>query len=174
MTYDRAKLVVELVRDEDERLRVYRCTSNKLSIGVGRNLDDVGIRPIEVKQLAISVASCIANGITREQSRVLLANDIDAAEADLDRELPWWRTLDPVRQRVLLNMCFNMGIGRRPNPKRNIKGKGLLGFFGTLPMIEHHDFAGAAKGMRASAWHDQVGARATRLEAMMATGKDPS
>ena len=111
--YSRPKLEAEVIRDEDERLRVYRCTSNKQTIGIGRNLDDVGISAAETKALGITTASCIAKGITREQSRALFANDIGRVEADLDRALPWWRTLSDARQRVMLNMTFNMGIGRR-------------------------------------------------------------
>lgn len=159
MTYDRPKLEAELIRDEDERLKVYRCTKGKRTIGVGRNLDDVGISAAETRALGITVASCCTAGITRIQSRALLANDIDGCERDLDRNLPWWRGLDPVRQRVLLNMCFNLGIVK------------LLGFRNTLAMVKAHDFVRAAEGMKNSDWHDQVGARALRLEAMMKTGQ---
>lgn len=184
MTYDRVKLERELIRDEDERFRVYRCTADKLSVGIGRNLEAkrfctdgstaIGITPAETKALGITVKSIIANGITRTQSRALFANDIAGIEKDLDRALPWWRKLDPVRQRVLLNMCFNMGIGRAPVPAKRIKGAGLLQFVNTLPKMQAGDFAGAARGMKASLWHDQVGQRAIRLEAMMATGKEPA
>ena len=111
--YSRAKLEAELIRDEDERLKVYRCTEGKQSIGVGRNLDDVGISAAEYKALGITNASCIAHGINKAQSRALLANDIMRAEHDLFTYFPWWRTLADARQRVLLNMMFNMGAGRR-------------------------------------------------------------
>jgi len=167
MTFDRKKLGAELVRDEGERLRVYRCTAGKRTVGVGRNLDDVGISAAETAMLGITVASCIALGIDQVQSRTLLDNDIVRCEGDLDRALPWWRILNPVRQRVLLNMCFNMGIGR-------VGKTGLLSFTNTLARIQRGDFAGAAAGMRASKWHDQVGKRALRLEAMMETGKEPA
>ncbi|WCM29187.1 glycoside hydrolase family protein [Sphingomonas sp. QA11] len=172
MTYDRAKLAREIARDEGDKLKVYRCTAGKLSIGKGRNLEDVGISAEETRILGITKASAIAKGITQAQSDALFVNDIQRSEADLDRKLPWWRKLDPVRQRVLLNMCFNMGIGRAPDKARGIDGRGLLAFVNTLPKIERGDYAGAAAGMKASKWHDQVGARAVRLELMMATGKD--
>ena len=143
MSYNRAKLRAELIRDEDIRLRVYRCTAGKLSIGVGRNLDDVGIRAHESRALGITKAGAIASGITRAQALFLLDSDIDTVEAELDHDLPWWRTLSDVRQRVLLNMTFNMGI------------KIMLGFRNTLQMIRAGNFAGAAAGMRASRWHGQ-------------------
>lgn len=171
MDYDRAALSREIARDEGDKLKVYRCTAGKLSIGKGRNLDDVGISADETRVLGITKAGVIKNGITQAQSDYLFANDIKRSEADLDRSLPWWRGLDDVRQRVLLNMCFNMGIGRRPDAAKGIKGAGLLGFVNTLAKVQARDFAGATAGMKASAWHDQVGARAVRLEAMMLTGR---
>ncbi|AJP72916.1 glycoside hydrolase family protein [Sphingomonas hengshuiensis] len=169
MTYDRAKLRQELIRDEGLKLRVYRCSAGKRTIGVGRNLDDVKIRPSESKALGITTASAIAKGITRDQAMVLLDSDIDACERDLDAKLPWWRGLDDVRQRVLLNMCFNLGIGFPPKP--GAKGEGLRAFMNTLAAIASRRFEDAALGMEASAWHRQVGDRARRLEAMMRTGR---
>ncbi|WP_337997330.1 glycoside hydrolase family protein [Oleispirillum naphthae] len=82
----------ELVRDEGLRLAPYRCTAGRLTIGVGRNLDDMGI--------------------TAEEADYLLENDIGRAMADLDRALPWWRGLSEARQRALANMCFNLGVAR--------------------------------------------------------------
>ena len=171
MSYDRAQMEAELVRDEGERLRVYLDTAKppKRTIGVGRNLDARGILQSETARFGITLASVLRDGVTREQSRFMLGNDIDDAERDLDRALPWWRSLDPVRQRVLLNMCFNMGIGRRASP--GVKAKGLLQFVNTLAAIERHDWPRAVAGMRASLWDGQVGARADRLEAMMDTGR---
>lgn len=156
--YSRPLLERELVRDEGERLRAYLCSASKWTIGVGRNLDDVGISAAETKALGITVASARRDGITRVQSRALLGNDIDGCERDLDRRLPWWRTLDDVRQRVLLNMCFNLGITR------------LLGFVNTLKAVRDHDWRRAHDGMLASKWAGQVGVRADRLAAMMLTG----
>lgn len=169
MGYSGPKLEAELIRDEDERLRVYRCTAGKQTIGVGRNLDDVGISAAETKALGITTAGCIANGITRAQSRALLANDIGRAEQDLDRTLPWWRSLSDARQRVLLNMCFNMGIGRRATPGK--PPRGMLSFEGgTLRAVREGRYDDAAQGMLASQWARQVGARAVRLAAMMRAG----
>jgi lysozyme len=158
-TYDRAAVLEELVRDEGERLKVYRCTARKLTIGVGRNLDDVGIFAHETAALGITKGSCVANGITKEQSRFLLNSDVDRVDRDLDRHLPWWRDLDRVRQRVMVNMAFNLGIG------------GLCGFKNTLAMIRGGAYREAATAMMQSKWARQVGARASRLSAMMRDGR---
>lgn len=66
--------------------------SGKLTIGVGRNLTDVGLRPSEVT--------------------FLLDNDIREAEAQLDAMYPWWRKMDAVRQAALWDLMFNLGPTR--------------------------------------------------------------
>lgn len=98
---DLATLKAELRRDEGVRLNPYKDTVGKTTIGVGRNLDDVGI--------------------TTEEADYLLENDIGRAAAGLDRALPWWRNLREVRQRALLNMAFNLGLPRL------LGFKGMLG-----------------------------------------------
>lgn len=138
---DREAMVRQLRLHEGERLRPYRCTAGKLTIGVGRNLED--------------------RGITAQESAYLLANDIAAEERELLRALPWVAKLDEVRQRVLLDMSFNMGI------------VGLLAFKRTLATIQAGDYQAAASMMLDSKWAGQVGQRAERLSRMMATGKDP-
>ncbi|HQN14652.1 MAG TPA: hypothetical protein PLP74_21275, partial [Quisquiliibacterium sp.] len=112
-----ARLIEQLRLHEGERRKPYRDTVGKLTIGIGRNLDD--------------------NGLRRDEIEYLLANDIADARADLDRYLPWWRGLDPVRQRVLIDMVFNMGMGA---PNRG----GLLSFVNTLSEIRRGNYGIAA------------------------------
>ena len=140
-----ARLIEQLRLHEGERRKPYRDTVGKLTIGIGRNLDDTGLR--------------------RDEIEYLLANDITDARADLDRYLPWWRGLDPVRQRVLIDMAFNMGMGA---PNRG----GLLSFVNTLSEIRRGNYGIAADMMLASKWSAQVGRRAVRLATMMRTGMD--
>jgi lysozyme len=136
----------ELERDEGKRLKPYKDSVGKVSIGIGRNLDD--------------------KGISEDEVRLMLKNDIAEHLGLLDKYLPWWRGLDEVRQRVLANMGFNMGVG--PSPEHPT-GK-LLTFKNTLAAMERGDYEAAANGMSASAWARQVGVRATRLVEMMRTG----
>lgn len=91
----------------------------------------------------------------------LLAGDLQTMFASLDRALPWWHQMDDVRQRVICNMCFNLGITR------------LLGFHNTLFAMQRGSYAVAAAGMKASAWYGEVGARAQRLCQAMETGIMP-
>jgi len=133
-----ALLLRELERDEGRRRKPYRCTADKLSIGLGRNLEDVGLSDDEIDYLAL--------------------NDVARVRADLDKNAPWWRELDPVRQRVVQNMCFNLGWPR------------LAKFKDTLTAMKARRWDAAADGMLDSLWARQVGDRAKRLARMMRTG----
>lgn len=124
-------LVDELERDEALRLKPYQDSMGYLTIGVGRNLS--------------------TKGISRKEAICLLRNDIADALDQLDKHLPWWRGIDEVRQRVLANMCFNLGIER------------LLGFQKMLAALQKRDYEGAAEEMASSAWDREVGNRAARL-----------
>ena len=130
----------QLIRHEGLRLKPYRCTAGKLSIGIGRNLDDCGI--------------------SQTEAYVLLENDIQNCEKQILDEIPEiYNGLDEVRKSVLLNMCFNLGIGR------------LLEFNNTLAFIAAGDWERAANGMLASKWAKQVGRRAIELSELMRKGK---
>lgn len=83
-------LLSDLKRDEGLVLKPYRDTVGKLTIGIGRNLDDVGINENEALYLA--------------------KDDIFKVTSALDVALPWWRTMSEPRQRALANMAFNLGV----------------------------------------------------------------
>jgi lysozyme len=79
----------QLILHEGMRLRPYRCTAGKLTIGVGRNLDD--------------------KGISRDEAMILLRNDIEEITGQLERH-SWYVALGPVRRKVLIDMAFNLGM----------------------------------------------------------------
>ena len=134
------RIKAQLVRHEGLRLKPYRCTAGKLTIGFGRNLDDCGI--------------------SQTEAYLLFENDIQNCEKQLIDEIPEiYNPLDEVRKSVLLNMCFNLGIG------------GLLGFNNTLAFIAAGDWERAANGILASKWAKQVGRRAIELSELMRKGK---
>lgn len=85
------KLIEQIIRHEGMELKPYHCTSNKLTIGVGRNLEDVGITEAEAKNL--------------------LMNDLARVDAQIEKLMPWATSLDPVRYEALMNFVFNVGIG---------------------------------------------------------------
>jgi lysozyme len=94
-----------------------------------------------------------------DEIALMLKNDIALVESDLDRTMPWWRLMTEARQGVIANMTFNMGINR------------LLGFVNTLAAMKVGRYDAAAQGMLDSTWAKQVGARATRLAAVMRSGE---
>lgn len=94
------KLEDMLIRHEGLRLKPYKDTVGKMTIGVGRNLDDVGI--------------------TAPEAIIMLNADIAAATSALINNLPWFSHLDEMRQAVLIDMCFNMGWPRLSGFKRTL------------------------------------------------------
>lgn len=137
-TLDIQALKERLTLEEGKRNKPYRDPVGKLTAGIGRNIDDVPFSDDEID--------------------LMLTNDINRAIADLDRRLPWWRTLSPNRQSVLVDMCFNMGINK------------LLGFVNTLRKMQAGDYKGAAEGMQQSLWYAQVGNRGKALVDLMIKG----
>jgi len=133
-------LMEQLKKHEGYSATPYRCPSGKLTIGWGRNLDDVGISEDEAFQM--------------------LMNDIERAhdacveifgERFFDERLPepW--------QHVLLNMAFNLGEA------------GLRSFRNMIAAILAEDFPRAILEMIDSRWYGQVGARAEELVEMVET-----
>jgi len=109
---------------------------------------------------------------TAGQAMEALHVDVGRAVAALDAALPWWRSLDDVRQDCLAELCFNMGIGSPAEGGR--PGHGLRSFVHTLAAIQTGRYAAAAGGLLASRWAQEVGARADRLAAMMRDGVRPA
>src|SRR3990167_3936709 len=93
-------LLGQLIVHEGLRLKPYMDTVGKITIGVGRNLSD--------------------NGISRGEAMTLLNNDVDEVIADL-ATFPWFLTLDPVRQRVVADLRFNLGPERFRGFKRTLR-----------------------------------------------------
>ncbi len=139
---DRDKLIAQLVRQESTKFVAYRDPRGFLTIGTGRCID----------------ASVAGSGITQDEAALLLENDIDRAVHGLLARWPWIADLDPVRQAVLVNMSFNLGLS------------GLDGFHQTLQAIEQRRYSAAADAMLNSKWASQVGVRAVELAAQMKTG----
>ena len=132
------KLRDMLIRHEGLRRKPYRDTVGKLTIGVGRNLDDVGI--------------------TRDEALILLDHDIAKVRRDVKRTFGWFPRLNPVRQNVVLNMVFNLGLSR------------FRRFRKAIAAIKDKRWDDAAREMLNSKWAKQVKGRATELARMMRRG----
>jgi lysozyme len=139
-----ANLIPDLQRDEGLRLDAYPdplSGGDPWTIGYGHTGPDVHAGLVW----------------TPEQATAALQADIATAENALSAQLPWWTNLDDLRQDVMVNMTFNMGIAT------------LLQFHNTLAAIQAGNWQAAHDGMLASAWAHQVGARAQRLAEQMLT-----
>jgi len=139
MTLDaRFQLRKDVMAAEGCQCKPYRDSVGVLTIGYGRNLDDVGISKLEAE--------------------VLLDHDLADAERACRQSFDWFDALSNTRQRVLVEMCFNLGMPR------------LRGFGKMLAAIKAKDFPMAAREMLASRWALQVKGRADRLAAAMRDG----
>jgi lysozyme len=135
------QILADLRRDEGEVLHAYQDSEGYWTIGIGTLIDKRN-----------------GGGITHDEAVYLALNRISRKREDLDAMLPWWRTLSEVRQRVLLNMAFNLGVS------------GLLEFRRMLAGAQRGDYQEAAREMLDSKWAIQVGDRAERLAMMMREG----
>lgn len=85
-------LIKEIKRDEGVKTHPYKCSAGKLTIGVGRNIED--------------------NGLNEDEIQYLLMNDLRSCVHDLRSNFSFYDGLDNVRKRVMINMVFNLGINR--------------------------------------------------------------
>lgn len=76
---------------EGLRLKPYNDTHGWMTIGYGHNLS--------------------SNGISIAQAEMMLADDIRAAQRDVQRYLPWVNDIDSARQDAFYHLCFWLGIG---------------------------------------------------------------
>jgi lysozyme len=175
---NRARLDDQLILHEGLRLLPYDDATGKtvkpgqhyrgkLTTGIGRNLDGNPLTNAEVAHIGHNGRE---KAITKEQALYLLHNDIASVCRALDANLPWWQSLDEVRARALVDMCFNMGITK------------LLTFRNTLSFIRTGSYNAAATNLEKSLWYKQVGDgnpadgeindRSERIVYMIHTGKD--
>lgn len=86
------RLLARVCIHEGLRLKPYTDTVGKLTIGYGRNLDDVGI--------------------SESEAAAMLDADLLRAEKDAKSLVPSFPLLSSLRQEVLVEMVFNLGRPR--------------------------------------------------------------
>lgn len=123
---------------EGTKLKPYKDSVGKTTIGIGRNLTD--------------------RGISKKECYYLFDNDLNLVFSQLN-DLDWFKELDEVRQYVLMDMCFNMGITK------------LLQFNKFINALSNKKYTIAANQMLNSVWANQVKGRATQLSKIMEFGK---
>ena len=118
----------------------YICTAGAHTVGYGRNIDQ--------KHGGI--------GISEDEADYLLRNDIDRTISECQR-WDWFDELDPVRQSVVVQLCFQLGRPRLSQFKR------MLAALSQQPP----DLIAAANELLDSRFANQVPARAARLAEQM-------
>jgi len=126
-----------LVWAEGERLDLYKDSVGIYTIGVGHNIQE--------------------KGVSKAVSRLMLKEDIQSVVDD-SRTLDYWHNLDSVRQLVVADMVFNLGLSR------------FLKFVNLNKALTIQDYNLAAVEMKDSRWYRQVGRRAVRLVEAMKSG----
>lgn len=81
-----------LMKHEGVRRKPYEDTVGVLTIGVGRNLESVGLSDDEIYYM--------------------LKNDIHRCDNELDNAFRWYKDLNDSRKDVMVSLCFNLGINR--------------------------------------------------------------
>ena len=160
MKYSRDTFIDKLISHEGLKLQVYEDTLGIKTIGIGRNLEDRGITREELDWMDIPNMDVIYElGITEADAVYLATNDVQIVEEELVRAHPCVDKLDAVRQLILMDMAFNMGVPR------------LCKFKNMWAAIHEEDFATASKEMLDSRWANQVKSRATKLANAMHNGE---
>tara|TARA_R110000824_G_scaffold214125_2_gene400395 strand:- start:161 stop:604 length:444 start_codon:yes stop_codon:yes gene_type:complete len=84
------ELKKHLIEFEGIVLKPYKCTAGKTTIGIGRNLDDMGI--------------------SEDEAMILLDNDIKNVVEEVLATWPWVEDLPPRARMVVIDLAFNMGV----------------------------------------------------------------
>jgi lysozyme len=160
MKYNRSHFLDKLIEHEGLVLTVYKDSLGIDTIGIGRNLKDRGISREELDYLDIpSMEVVYEHGISEADARYLALNDIAIVENELCRVHSCVEKLDSVRQLVLMDMAFNMGVPR------------LCKFQLMWNAIHEEKWEAASREMLDSKWARQVGRRARILSEAMANGE---
>ena len=135
------ELQARIIAHEGKSKSAYQDSLGYWTIGIGRLCDkrfDAGLSPDEMLYL--------------------LSNDINNAKQEMN-QFPWFTKLDDVRQGVLIELNFNIGLTH------------LLEFKSMITYLIHSDFSNAAEAMLDSLWAKQVGVnRSTDMANRLRTG----
>ena len=135
-------MIIEMLRvHEGVETHAYKCTADKTTIGVGRNIDPSG-----------------GLGLSSDEIDYLLSNDVKRVRAELIRAFSWFSELDEVRKDAMIDMCFNMGLPR------------LKLFKKSLEAMANEDYDIAAIEFLDSNWAKQVGGRSIIVTDMIRSG----
>ena len=146
---DKEKLIKELMLDEGVIYEIYIDHLGYPTFVVGHLITE------KDKEWGLPMGT----PISKKRVSECLDKDIEIVCTELDKNMKWWKELDDVRQRVLANMAFNLGLPR------------LSKFVNFLTAVQDSNWEKAADEMMDSKWANQVGDRAVRLSKKMLEGE---
>lgn len=150
-TFGLPLLTLELIADEGKRSSIYVDTEGHASVGIGHNIGARSLTPVEV---ALFKSGTIPHRtLTDQEIMALFYTDVGICVDALDLNAAWFRTLPEARQRVMINLTFNLGW------------HGLAQFRRFLAAMQIADWAEAGRQLVDSHWYHQVGLRGPRMVA---------
>lgn len=99
--------------------------------------------------------------MTQERIDAVFAKDLERATNDLVSNFPWYSSLDPVRQAVLVDMSFQLGITK------------LTAFKTFLGLVEAGNYQGAAADLMQTDLARETPIRASENADMLSSGLWP-
>lgn len=174
MSVDRRAVAAQLLLHEGCRLKPYLDTEGNWTVLIGYNLSARGWEPIERllgRKLAVHGTPERPFGepaLSPGDAARVLGADIERLEQAVPVAFPEYRVLSEIRQRVVLDMAFNMGTK-------------ALGFKQAIAAARAQNWSQCARELYKSKWSRQVGDgpggkfdRVDRLARMVLTNKPPT
>jgi lysozyme len=168
---DIVKMEAQLVLHEGLKLHMYLDTEGNDTLGVGYNASSRGLdafAQIIDRDLRWMKGDYGTSIISRPEALKMCRADIQRVEAATRIHFAMYDQLDPVRQRVVIDMAFNMGLK-------------ALGFRNAIAAAQVRDWSATSREMYKSKWSRQVGDgpggkrdRVDRLAQMVLTGQEPT
>lgn len=157
MTEDEYKIIYAELEDEEGcKLISYRCTANKITVGVGFNCEANKTLPIIGKRIFT-----VGQSITQRDSDKLLRWSVDKCLIALRKKLPDYNTYPFFARYVLLSLTFNMGAGWMDT------------FKNTMKAVKAQDWDMVAQELKDSKWYKQVKRRGPKLIDILITQQMP-
>ena len=132
--------------EEGFRERAYLCTSGYPTIGLGTK---IGPKGAELYNYTFMVNRAIAEAMMQKE---LAHAEVKLAECD------WFLGLDLERSKIIMSMCYQMGVS------------GVFKFKNMIAAIERKDWARASREALDSKWARQTPERAGRHAQVLLTG----
>ena len=143
---DKERLIERISSNEGFRGFAYKDTLGNFTIGYGRK-----ITPDQAEH-------DYRLGVSSAEAYSMLEDDVNKTIAACQDRFPWFEYLNDIRQEVVVEMAFQLGV------------YGVSLFQGMIRAIKNNDWALAADEMLNSAWHKQTPSRCESLANLMLNG----